>query len=621
MDKCRNFEVEKSVRSIQSKLSAVEQLQEKSLETDNILSQISIATILKTETNYCYADRRSPILCALKIHSLSDGKSTIICNLKNRSGYDLTDWLVIFDFIPLKNGTVSQLSDNLKPKIISSVVHKLSAIKNSSSAQIYLFSTDNYNEIALINCYLVKKFQNFRTEDGCGAQKEKIFQILIEKCLLTILDHVNYKSRPTFIPQNLYSENDRSDEQDRFFFNFHYSFLRLIGKNRIVENFESLCKIVLEWLFPHLTELFESSTSSVSDEKSSLTYDNLSLSCAADLYLQFQHLEPLKLRLNFSITSKFCRDLSRSLRKAVLSKYLFIIEDFLNVPTSVELDIQDIRASLEYVEQNAYLDDNSDTTLKYLFNSHLSHLSNSFTFSAIMERLANKKAFIVGYTGEVGKQLVKELLEKKVFLKLVLLGRRKVDFPQDEAYAKAEQIEIDFDNVDKFKDHLKDCEFGFCCLGTTRSKAGVNGFVKVDHDYVVNIAKVAAENGCQHFSVVSSAGTDKNSSFLYPRTKGLMEEDVSKLSFMSVSIFRPKLLLANRQENRLLERAAIFILTPITKLAPTVVSVPTSSVAKAMIFRAAECAKAILTAANKAEIIDNKTIHQMSASWDEISKN
>lgn len=34
----------------------------------------------------------------------------------------------------------------------------------------------------------------------------------------------------------------------------------------------------------------------------------------------------------------------------------------------------------------------------------------------------------------------------------------------------------------------------FCCLGTTRALAGgAAGFVKIDHDYVVDSAKIIAE--------------------------------------------------------------------------------------------------------------------------------
>ena len=45
----------------------------------------------------------------------------------------------------------------------------------------------------------------------------------------------------------------------------------------------------------------------------------------------------------------------------------------------------------------------------------------------------NKTAFVLGYTGEVGKELVKALLGSRIFAKVVLIGRRTVTY-EDELY-------------------------------------------------------------------------------------------------------------------------------------------------------------------------------------------
>jgi len=45
----------------------------------------------------------------------------------------------------------------------------------------------------------------------------------------------------------------------------------------------------------------------------------------------------------------------------------------------------------------------------------------------------NKTAFVLGYTGEIGKELVKTLLSSHVFAKVVLIGRRTVTY-EDELY-------------------------------------------------------------------------------------------------------------------------------------------------------------------------------------------
>ena len=63
-------------------------------------------------------------------------------------------------------------------------------------------------------------------------------------------------------------------------------------------------------------------------------------------------------------------------------------------------------------------------------------------------------------------------------------------------------------------------QIAFCCLGTTRGKAGKEGFIKVDRDYVVSSAKILKSIGCQHFHLVTSQGSNKDSMFLYTKTKG-----------------------------------------------------------------------------------------------------
>jgi len=44
----------------------------------------------------------------------------------------------------------------------------------------------------------------------------------------------------------------------------------------------------------------------------------------------------------------------------------------------------------------------------------------------------DKIALVTGYTGESGKALVKELISSKQFKKIILVGRRKVDYTDNE---------------------------------------------------------------------------------------------------------------------------------------------------------------------------------------------
>jgi N-acetyl-gamma-glutamylphosphate reductase len=48
--------------------------------------------------------------------------------------------------------------------------------------------------------------------------------------------------------------------------------------------------------------------------------------------------------------------------------------------------------------------------------------------------MKTKTAFVVGHTGAVGKEILRVLLEKKLFKNVVMIGRRKVDFGDDPLY-------------------------------------------------------------------------------------------------------------------------------------------------------------------------------------------
>lgn len=46
-------------------------------------------------------------------------------------------------------------------------------------------------------------------------------------------------------------------------------------------------------------------------------------------------------------------------------------------------------------------------------------------------RAAGKTAFVLGYTGETGKRLIRELAKDKLFKRVVLIGRRKVELSSE----------------------------------------------------------------------------------------------------------------------------------------------------------------------------------------------
>jgi len=203
----------------------------------------------------------------------------------------------------------------------------------------------------------------------------------------------------------------------------------------------------------------------------------------------------------------------------------------------------------------------------YLWNSQDSDTPKNYR--PIDEKLkmeSKLSAFVLGATGEVGKAIVKELVKHSSFEKVTLFARRNLELPtveSDADYGKVEQKIIDFEKISDYAKEFEGHQIGFSALGTTRAKAGAEGFYRVDHDYVVQTAKLAKDAGCRHFHLVTSAGANKNAFFLYPKTKGEVEEEISAMDFERLSIYRPALLLVDRVESRVGESVIRAVLKPL----------------------------------------------------------
>jgi uncharacterized protein YbjT (DUF2867 family) len=157
-------------------------------------------------------------------------------------------------------------------------------------------------------------------------------------------------------------------------------------------------------------------------------------------------------------------------------------------------------------------------------------------------------SLIIGSTGLIGNKLLYELAKKDT--EIIAITRRPINnLPENVSL-----LDINFDDFLE-NGSLPSCDHIYICLGTTIKKAGSQSeFKKVDFDYCVSFARKAREAGATKISLVSSVGANPHTKNFYLKTKGEVEEEIKKIDFQVINIFRPSLLLGRREESRFLEK-------------------------------------------------------------------
>lgn len=173
-----------------------------------------------------------------------------------------------------------------------------------------------------------------------------------------------------------------------------------------------------------------------------------------------------------------------------------------------------------------------------------------------------KTAIIVGASGLIGSKLLNLLLHNSEYEKVISLGRKKLKTK----HRKLQQEIIDFENAETFNTFIEGDAF-FCCLGTTQKQTpNKDDYYKIDHDYPVSMATVAAANGVSQFHFISAIGANANSGNFYLKTKGETELDLRKAGLKSLFIYQPSLLTGRKKSKRIGEHIAAVVMKLINPL-------------------------------------------------------
>lgn len=159
-----------------------------------------------------------------------------------------------------------------------------------------------------------------------------------------------------------------------------------------------------------------------------------------------------------------------------------------------------------------------------------------------------KTVAVLGATGLIGTRLIANLQNVQGVETIKAIVRRPVQFQKSKVQTKL----IDFNDPEVFKLALEGTDALFCAIGTTQKKVRGDkvAYRKIDYDIAVNAARFCAETACQNFLLVSSVGANSESKNFYLKLKGEVEDAIQQFPVRSISIFRPSVLLGQRNESR-----------------------------------------------------------------------
>jgi len=176
---------------------------------------------------------------------------------------------------------------------------------------------------------------------------------------------------------------------------------------------------------------------------------------------------------------------------------------------------------------------------------------------------ATRAALVAGGSGLVGARLLQLLLNAGEYMRVTALSRRPL--PLDHPRLANRVARFDESLATQIKG-LK-CQHAFCCLGTTIGDAGSReGFRAVDHDLVLEFARLALAGGAERLVVISAIGADTASRNFYLRVKGESERVLESLRFRALDIMSPSVLLGARRTLRPLEllgQGALWAVNPL----------------------------------------------------------
>jgi uncharacterized protein YbjT (DUF2867 family) len=194
----------------------------------------------------------------------------------------------------------------------------------------------------------------------------------------------------------------------------------------------------------------------------------------------------------------------------------------------------------------------------------------------------SNKVVVAGASGLIGSKLLNILLLNPYYDEILILVRKELPITNK----KLVQLVVDFDVLEEYAAAITGHAI-FCCIGSTKKKTpDLVAYRKIDHDYPLKLAQIAAQNGVEQYHLVSALGANGKSANFYTKMKGETEEAIKRTKLNCLLIYQPSILTGDRGESRPMEKFAVGLMKIIDPLLIGGLrkyrSIPAETVAQAM---------------------------------------
>ncbi len=195
------------------------------------------------------------------------------------------------------------------------------------------------------------------------------------------------------------------------------------------------------------------------------------------------------------------------------------------------------------------------------------------------------KIAILGATGTVGGEVVREAIKDPAFDEVAAVVRRPLDIEHPKLKIVQHQNYLDYSNL---KEIFKNSNACIWCLGISQSQVNEQKYMEITYDYTLAAAKAMLEaNPDITFLFLSGAGADpsEQSKTLFARGKGKAENALQTLPFKKLYIVRPAgIQPIHINKNTALINKILAPVYPLLKLVAPSLVISSAELAKAMLY-------------------------------------